>query len=188
MEKYKDKLKDFYSDFKRLPSYSEMLVLFNLKSKNSIYKLINKLVEFDFIKKDQKGRIVPGNSFYDLRVLGSIQAGFPSAAEEELVDTMSLDEFLIKNKQASYILKVSGYSMRDAGILDGDMVIVERGSLAHDGDIVIAEIDGEWTMKYFRQRGSKVYLEAANKEYQDIVPQEELKIAAVVKAVIRKYL
>ena len=100
---------------------------------------------------------------------------------------MTLDEYLITNKEATYILKVNGESMIEAGILPGDMLLVERGAEARDGDIVIAQIDSGWTMKYFRKRGRKVFLEAANQEYKPIHPQYELKIAAVVRAVIRKY-
>ncbi len=114
-------------------------------------------------------------------------AGFPSPADEALTDTMSLDEYLISNKEATYILKVNGDSMIDAGILPGDMLLVERGAQPRDGDIVIAQVDHEWTMKFFRRRGAAVFLEAANKDYQPIHPQEELTIAAVVRAVIRKY-
>jgi repressor LexA len=119
--------------------------------------------------------------------LGNIEAGFPSAAEEELTDTMSLDEYLIENKEATYILRVKGDSMVDAGIHEGDMVIVERKNNFKNGDIVIAEIDNEWTIKYLRKNGGVTYLEPANKKYKPIYPKEELKIAAVVKAVIRKY-
>lgn len=122
-----------------------------------------------------------------LRLLGVVEAGFPSPAEEELLDTISLDDYLIGRKEATYILRVKGDSMRNAGILPGDMIIVERTSQSRDGDIVIAEVDGQWTMKYFRQRGDRVCLEAANPKYHPIVPQHELKIAAVVRAVIRKY-
>jgi SOS-response transcriptional repressor LexA len=67
------------------------------------------------------------------------------------------------------------------------MVLVERGLEAKDGDIVIAQIDHAWTMKYLRKRGRKVYLEAANKKYKPFYPTEELHIAAVVIGVIRKY-
>jgi repressor LexA len=94
---------------------------------------------------------------------------------------------LIKNKEATYILKVTGDSMNGAGILPGDMVLVERGLEPHDGDIVIAQIDHSWTMKYFRKQGRKVFLEAANKKYKPLYPKEELKVAAVVIGVIRKY-
>jgi repressor LexA len=73
------------------------------------------------------------------------------------------------------------------GIREGDLVIVEKGREPRNGDIVIAEVDGEWTIKYFRKQGKQVVLEAANPQYPLIRPQQELKIGGVVSAVIRKY-
>jgi SOS regulatory protein LexA len=156
-------------------------------SKNAVSKLVQRLVAQEWLEKDAAGKLLPGRTFHDLRILGTVTAGFPSPAEEELTDTMSLDEFLITNKEATYILKVNGESMIEACILPGDMLLVERGAEPRDGDIVIAQVDREWTMKFFRKRGRTVFLEAANKDYKPIHPQEELKIAAVVRAVIRKY-
>ena len=122
-----------------------------------------------------------------VRMPGSVEAGFPSPAEEELVDTLSLDELLIHNREATFLLKVSGDSMTGAGILPGDMVIVDKGLSPKSGDIVIAQVDGEWTMKYLRKRGDTITLVPANPKYQPIRPQNELKIAGVVTAVVRKY-
>ena len=85
------------------------------------------------------------------------------------------------------MLEVKGDSMIDAGIQEGDLVIAERGREPKPGNIVIAEVDGGWTMKYYRKKGSEVYLEPANKNYPLIYPKENMKIAAVVKGVIRKY-
>jgi repressor LexA len=119
--------------------------------------------------------------------LGIIEAGWPSPAEEELLDTMSLDQYLIENREATYLLTVKGDSMCDAGILPGDTVIVERTNSPRVGNIVIAEVDGAWTMKYLRKRGNLLYLAPANKKYRPIFPKEELKVVAVVIAVVRKY-
>ena len=69
----------------------------------------------------------------------------------------------------------------------GDLVIVERGRPARVGDIVVAEVDREFTLKYLRQKGKTSYLEPANKKYKPIFPKEELKIIAVLRAVVRKY-
>ena len=170
-----------------MPSYSELTAVVGFRSKNAAYKLVERFVQREWLEKDATGRLLPGRLFHALPILGTVTAGFPSPADEELVDTISLDDYLIGNKAATYVLKVSGNSMIDAGILPGDMLLVERGANPRDGDIVIAEVDREWTMKFFRKRGAAVFLEAANKDYRPIHPQEELKIAAVVRAVIRKY-
>jgi SOS regulatory protein LexA len=185
--KYKEEISKFYRKNKRMPSYSEMMSLLNFRSKNAVFRLVKKLEKEGFISKDNRGKLIPKNIFGEIKVLGSVEAGFPSPAEEELADTMTMDEYLIKNKEATFILKVSGDSMKDAGIIEGDMIIVEKGVLPKDGDIVIAEVDGGWTVKYFRKKENEVYLEPANKKYKPIYPKEELKIAAIVKAVVRKY-
>jgi len=170
-----------------MPSYSELTAIVGFRSKNAAFKLVERFIKREWLEKDATGRLLPGRLFQALPVLGTVSAGSPSPADEELHDTMSLDEYLIGNREATYILKVNGHSMQDAGILPGDMLLVERGAEPRDGDIVIAQVDRDWTMKYFRRRGASVFLEAANKDYQPIHPQEELKIAAVVRAVIRKY-
>src|SRR5260221_9537872 len=177
----------FYRRHHRMPSFREIQRLCGFQSVAAAYKLVGRLMALGFVAKDQTGKLLPTRYFRETRVLGTVEAGFPSPAEEELGDTMDLDEFLIKNKEATYMLKVTSDSMNGAGILPGDMVLVERGLEPRDGDIVIAQIDHAWTMKYFRKHGRKVYLEAANKKYKPFYPKEELKVAAVVIGVIRKY-
>ena len=120
-------------------------------------------------------------------MLGFVTAGFPASVEEELADTVNLDDLLIKNKPLTYMLEVDGDSMIDAHIEKGDMVLVEKATTAKDMQIVIAEVDGEFTMKYFRKDGNKVWLEPANKNYRPIYPVHSLNINAVLKAVIRRY-
>ena len=161
--------------------------LTGIRSKGAVSKFINKLIQNNVLEKDEKGKLIPKSIAAAARVLGTVEAGFPSPAEEELADTMSLDDFLIQNPQATFLLKVSGDSMSGAGILPGDMVIVDKGQTPKSGDIVIAEVDGEWTMKYLRKRGSDVALIPANPKYKPIKPERELKIAGVVTAVVRKY-
>lgn len=177
----------FYRQNSRMPSYSEIGDMLGLKSKNAVFKLVNRLEEAKALKKDEKGRLIPGTIKNTTRLLGTVEAGWPSPAEEELADTLSLDEFLIENPAATFMLKVSGDSMSGAGILPGDMVLVDKGAVPKSGDIVIAEVDGEWTMKYFRKRGDSVSLIPANPNYKPIRPKKELRIAGVVTAVIRKY-
>ena len=170
-----------------MPSSSELTAVVGFRSKHAASHLVQQLVAHEWVEKDTAGKLLPGRLFSAIPLLGTVAAGFPSPAEEELADTLTLDEYLITNKEATYILKVQGESMIEAGILPGDLLLVERGVDPRDGDIVIAQVDREWTIKYFRRRGRAVFLEAANKDFKPIHPQEELKIAAVVRAVIRKY-
>ena len=188
LEKVLSKLKAFYAKRKRLPSFSEIQTLLGYSSKGGVSRLIAHLRERGIVKRDSSGKLLPTSFFQDrIKLLGTIQAGFTSPAEEELVDTLSLDEFLIQKPESSYLVKVTGDSMIQAGICPGDLVIVERGREAKPGDIVIAQADGEWTMKYFEKQNGKVILRAANPKYKPIAPQEELTIAGVVVANVRKY-
>ena len=180
------KLRSFYREHHRPPSFYEIARLFGYRSKNAAFELINKLIGKGFLKKDRKGRIL-SDALSGVKLLGSIQAGWPSPAEEELVDTLSLDEYLIKHPEQTYLVKVTGDSMIEAGIREGDLVLVERGRQPKHRDIVIAQIDNEWTMKYYEKAGKEVCLVAANKKYPPIKPKEELNVGGVIIAVIRKY-
>ncbi len=189
-DKLKSRVRDiakFYKESGRMPSFSEIGEITGLQSKNAVSKLVARLVELKVLDKDEKGRLIPASLASPLRLLGTVEAGFPSPAEEELVDTLSLDELLIQNREATFLLKVSGDSMSGAGILPGDMVIVDKGQTAKSGDIVIAQVDSQWTMKYLRKRGGSVLLLPANPKYKPIKPESELTISGVVTAVVRKY-
>lgn len=181
------KLNDYYLDAKRMPSYSEMLKVFGVRSKNAVFKRISRLVGAGLVQKDRSGRLLPADLQKPVRLLGLIKAGFPSPAEEETRDLMSLDEFLISNPQATYLLKVDGDSMIDAGIHPGDLVLIQRDLTPRNGDIVVACVDNEWTLKYFEKHKGTVLLRAANKKYPVIQPRNELTIAGVVIADVRKY-
>lgn len=184
----KKKLISYFKKFKQLPPYDELAALFNLKSKGSLHRYMEKFIEEGIVKKDGSGKLMATESLYGLRVLGTVQAGFPTAAEENLnTTTLSLDQWLIRNPEATYLLTVSGDSMVDAGIMEGDMVIVDRSRAPKTGDIIIAEVDHEWTIKYYIKRGEKIFLRPANKNYPDIHPRQELKIAGTVASVVRKY-
>jgi repressor LexA len=93
----------------------------------------------------------------------------------------------VADKSATFMLKVKGESMIDAGIMDGDYVIVERGREPKNNDIVLANVDSGWTLKYYKKDKQGVYLEPANKKFKTIRPKQDLEIPAVVISVVRKY-
>jgi len=194
LNNYKNKIISFYKQNKRMPVYTEIMKLLGFKSKNAVAKVIDKLIGEGVLDKDSSGHIIPNKLIGEIPLLGLVEAGFPTVAEEIDLDMINIDDYLISDKDSSYMLEVKGESMIDAGIHEGDMVIAEKVSSegkgkkeVRDGDIVIALIDGGWTMKYYRNRLGKVYLEPANKNFKNIYPENELEIAAIVKGVIRKY-
>jgi len=182
-----EEISRFYHRQGRMPSFSEVGEIAGLRSKNAVFKLINKLEKLKILKRDRKGRLIPGSIASSVRMLGTVEAGFPSPTEESLADTLSLDDLLIQNPETTFLLKVSGDSMFGAGILPGDMVLVDKGRTPKSGDIVIAEVDGAWTMKYLRKREEDVALIPANPKYKPIRPKNELRVVRVVTAVVRKY-
>lgn len=182
------KLIAFHSDNKRMPTYSEMMGIFGFKSKNAVARLVQKLIDSGSIGKDSMGRLIPTGLFSEIPLLGSVKAGLPSATDDVLDDTVDLNDYLIKKRGETYLITVDGNSMIDAHIADGDLVIAEKTSTARVGDIVIANVDGEFTMKYLRHDTSgKPYLEPANEQFQNIYPEYNLDIVAIVRGVVRKY-
>lgn len=180
------KLKLFYNQTGRMPSYSEISDILGFSSKNAAFKFIEKLIKLNLIKKDSKGKLIPTSLINQIKVLGVVEAGFPSCAEEELLDTVSLDKWLVNNPTSTFMLKVNGDSMIEAGIMPKDYVLVDRSLTPKNKDIVIAQVDGQWTMKYFIKKGKDITLLPANPKYSPIKPKNELKIAGVVTAVLRK--
>ncbi len=169
-----------------MPTYSEMLTLFGFKSKNAVAKLVEKMIDAGIVVKDSLGKLLPTAQFDSMPLLGSVKAGFPSAVDEVL-ETLNLEDYLVRKKRETYMVEVDGDSMIDEHICDGDIVIAERTNVARNGDIVIANIDGEFTMKYLRTDGKKSWLEPANKKFKPMYPKHSLAVVAIIRGVIRKY-
>lgn len=170
-----------------MPGYKEIMSMVGFRSKNAVYKLINKMVDDGVVDKDSSGKLTPMKIFGQVPLLGLVEAGIPTSVDQDNSQSLSLEEYLVGGKNSVYLLEVKGDSMIDEGIREGDLVLVERRGDPKDGDIVIAEVDGGWTMKYFKKKGNVTYLKPANKNYAPIYPAYDLKIAAIVKGVIRKY-
>jgi repressor LexA len=184
---YIKKIREFFGSRRRMPSFEETRKILGFRSKQAVARLAERLERQGILRKDSEGRLIPLSLSHETRLLGFIEAGFPTDAEEEALDTFSLDDFLIERKEATYMLRVKGESMRDAGIMEGDYVLVERSHDAPVGSIVVASIDGAYTMKYLRKKNGSTYLEPANPKFRPIFPKGDLHIEAVVRAVIRKY-
>jgi len=181
------RIRAFYRENKIMPTYDELCLLFGFKSKNAAFKLVNKMVDEGFVQKMDKGRLKPGPNLLGLPMFSSVQAGLPTAEEETLLDHVDLNDYLIKNPEKTVLINVRGDSMIDAGIQEGDKVIVEVGAQVTVGDIVVAVVDGDYTVKYFdKSKDGKIILQPGNPNYEPIIPQAELRVFGKVTGVIRK--
>ncbi|ALJ01302.1 hypothetical protein DC20_07995 [Rufibacter tibetensis] len=105
-----------------------------------------------------------------------ISAGFPSPADDYLEDRIDLSNYLVQNPTSTYMMKVKGNSMQDANIHEGDLLVIDKSLKARDGLPVVCFLDGEFTVKTFRQINRKVYLEPANPAYKPIEITEEMDV------------
>jgi len=181
------KITDFFLENGRMPSYSEIAEIIGVRSKSVVHFWVAKLLDAGILQKDAKGFLFLTRNPRALKLAGEVCAGLPASAEQEIRDMVSFDDYLVRNPENSFLLSVTGDSMIDAGIMERDMVVVESSREPKNGDIVLAEVDGNWTMKYFRKKGDGVILEAANSRYPDIIARSDLRIAGVITAVVRKY-
>lgn len=101
-------------------------------------------------------------------IKGEVQAGFPSPAEDTCAKRIDLNAVLIAHPSATYLLRARGTSMVEAGIFDGDVLIIDKAVRAKHGHIVVAEVDGEFTVKTLFNRYGRTKLQAANVTFPDI--------------------
>ncbi len=187
LQEVEKKITAFFLDTGRMPSYSEIAEIIGVRSKSVAHFWVVKLLDEGILQKDSKGFLSLTRNPRALKLAGEVCAGIPTSAEEDMRGIVSFDEYLVRHPETSFLLSVTGDSMIDAGIREKDMVIVESKREPKNGDIILAEVDGNWTMKYFCRKGKMVTLEAANPKYPPIIPQMDLRIAGVITAVIRKY-
>ena len=118
-----------------------------------------------------------------------VQAGFPSPAEHYIEKALDLNEYLASHPEATYYVRVAGDSMIDAGIRPGDVLCVDRSIDFFDGAIVIASVDGEFTVKYLRKKGGQIYLQPANRKFKPIFfgTEQDVRCWGVVTGLVRKF-
>ncbi|HSH54035.1 MAG TPA: S24 family peptidase [Methylotenera sp.] len=181
-------LRDYFAHHRSLPSYSYMQQLLNMKSKETISKLISRLKLMGFLDTAPDKKLSPGKRFFERPLSNStVQAGAFTASYNEGGDYITIDEHLVKKPSITELIPVAGDSMKDLGILDGDTVIVERRPFANLGDIVVAIIDDKFTIKTLGKEEDMFVLIPANKNFEIIRPREQFSIYGVVAGQFRSY-
>ena len=179
------------------PTYQEIADHFGLASKFGVVRHIEALIQKGYLQKSDSAarsfRIVHEDyqteAFSDnvvrIPILGRVAAGSPILSEENVDNWLTLPRELVKNDKNHFTVRVQGDSMVNAGIFDGDLVIVKQASQAVPGAIVVALIDGEVTVKRLQVKNGKQYLQAENPDYPDIYPAGEWQIQGQVTSLIR---
>jgi repressor LexA len=181
------RLQDYYARHRVLPSYARIGSLVGLNSKASVAGLVLRLKAEGFVESTPDRRLKPGRRFFERTVADSVQAGLPTAVPDTAPDTVTIDEHLISHPSKTVLIKVKGDSMIDAGILPGDTVVVEKRGSANVGDIVVAILDNEFTLKRFEREKGRIVLRPQNKAYPVIRPKGDVEIFGVVVGQFRKY-
>ena len=203
-----EKLLKFIIDYQKqnnvTPSFDEMKDGLDLKSKSGIHRIVSALEERGYIKKlNNRARAIEiiknvnlidtesgknKNSIISIPILGKIAAGLPIEAISDNTNYIELPETLLK-KGEYFILNVEGDSMIEAGIFDGDQVVIRKANDANNGEIVVALIDNnEATLKRIFKRGQQVALQPENSNYKTVIyGPDRIQIQGVLKHLIRSY-
>ena len=181
------RLRDYYARHRVLPSYSRIGDLLGFSSKASVAKLAGRLQAAGYLEFTADRRLKPGHRFFERPVAGSkVAAGSPAAVADDLQDDVAIDQDLVRHPSRTVLVTVKGDSMIDAGLLPGDKLVVERRHTAAEGDIVVAIVDNESTIKRLVKERGRFILKPENKAYPVLRPKE-LEIFGVVVGSFRKY-
>jgi repressor LexA len=183
-----EKLRTYWKKNHAFPSMAKLCEVVGLSSTASVFDLVGRLKDAGYVQRVE-GRIAPTKRFFGRPFVGAVRAGLPQPRQDEDdFEVLTLDDYLVPDPNRTFLARVKGDSMRDAALLEGDLVVVQKNCPTKVGDIVVAVVDGQVTVKYLRQapKGS-FYLQAANPDYADIFPDGELEILGVVVGQCRTY-
>jgi SOS regulatory protein LexA len=184
---YLASLQDYYARHRALPSYASIGSLLGLKSKSSVAAMVARLKLAGYIDSTPDRRLAPTRRFFARALAESpVQAGLPNPVEDGHSDALTIDDYLIEHPSQTVLIRVKGDSMQDAGILEGDLVVVEKTAAARRGDVVVAIVDGQFTLKRLDVERGQFVLKPENRAYPVIRPEGELEIFGVMVGLVRK--
>ncbi len=184
---YLEKLQDYYAEQKVIPSYSVLASLWGISAKSWVSECVKRFEEAGYLDWTPDKQLKPGGRFFERRLADStVQAGLPNPAVSEGYDLITIDDFLVRVPSKTSLVRVKGDSMVDAGIHEGDLLVVEQQPNANVGDIVVAIVDNEFTVKFLEREKTQFVLRPANKAYPVIRPRGRLEIFGVMAGLVRR--
>ena len=181
------KLQDYYAKHRVMPSYATLGELVGLSSKASVAELVLRLKAERLVESTPDRRLKPGKRFFERSLEESVHAGMPHPAFDSRPDSVSIDDYLVYHPSKTTLITVKGDSMINAGIHDGDIVVVEKRATANVNDLVVAIVEGEFTLKRLGREKGRAVLIPENKAYPVIRPKDDLEIFGVVVGQFRRY-
>ena len=181
-------LQGYYAEHRVLPSYARLMSLLGFASKSAVKKVLERLEGGGMLERTPDGDWAPSERFFDRAIATQpVPAGTPISADSDVHEQITIDRFLIQQPAKTVLIRVKGDSMVDAGIHDGDLAVVERKTEATQGDIVVAVVDDQFTLKTLARDKDGYHLLPANPNYPVIRPNGKLEIFGVLVGLVRKY-
>jgi repressor LexA len=186
---YLGRLRDYYVEAKRIPSHQRIAALMGFASKTAAKKLLARLESAGFLERTPDDDAwMPAVRFFERPLADvAVRAGAPDMIDGMGGEPFLVDQYLVRQPSRTVMVPVKGDSMMDAGIHDGDVVVVERTKAARAGDFVIAIVDNEFTLKELGLERGRFILKPHNPAYPIIRPQGELEVFGVVTGLVRRY-
>lgn len=179
-------LQRYWKRHKAFPAMARICDVVGLSSTASVFGMVGRLTEAGYLER-LDGRIAPGKRFFARTLVGRVRAGVPQMQSQEAPELLTLDDYLIDEPDRTTLHTVRGDSMRDAHIVDGDIVVVQHNTPTAPGDIVLAVVDEELTVKRLAlDEEGKYYLIPANQDFAPIHPKASLELMGVVVSVVRR--
>ena len=184
---YLEKLQDYYAEHKVIPSYSVLAGLWGISAKSWVSECVRRFEEAGYLDWTPDKQLKPGARFFERRLAhDTVQAGLPNPALTDGYDLVTIDDYLVRVPSKTSLVRVKGDSMIDAGIHEGDLIVVEQQPNANVGEIVVAIVDNEFTVKYLDREKGTFVLKPANKAYPVIRPKGRLEIFGVMAGLVRR--
>lgn len=185
---YLSRLQDYYAEWKSIPSYAKLCEVFGITSKSWVKAILDRLCAAGFLERTPDNVWVPTRAFFARPLAeATVQAGMPVAVNETQGEYFVIDDMLIDTPSKTTLITVKGDSMIDAGIHEGDVAVIEKRMTANIGDIVVAIVDDEFTLKTLDKERGQFILRPANPAFPIIRPHGKLEIFGVLVGLIRKY-
>ena len=179
-------LQDYFVSNGVIPSLTELGKLWGIAGRAWTHRVVSRLKDEGFLEESPGRRLKPGARFFERTVADTVRAGLPQPANDSARDAFAIDHFLIDKPSETELFQVRGDSMIEAGIHEGDFVVVEKVRSAVPGDVVLAFVDGEFTLKTLARDKRGFYLQAANAAYSPVRPEQNLEIHGVMVGLFRK--